>query len=37
MAICEVYLLLLHRMCEVEANFIFFGEAGLVKLGVFGR
>jgi hypothetical protein len=36
MAICEAPLLLLHKKCEVDANCTFFGEAGLMKLEVFG-
>jgi hypothetical protein len=30
-------ILLFHKNIEVGANFIFFGEAELVKLGTFGK
>jgi hypothetical protein len=35
--VCETPLLLLHENSEVGVNFTFFGEAELLKLGVFGR
>jgi hypothetical protein len=33
----EVPIFLLHKNIEVGANFIFFGETELLKLGVFDR
>jgi hypothetical protein len=36
-SIGEVPILLLHKNIEVAINFIFFGEAQLVKLEVFDR
>jgi hypothetical protein len=35
--ICEAPILLLHENIEVGVNFTFFGEAELVKLGMFGK